>query len=184
MKFFRTHIARSFNVGILLAGLLFYFMKPVGDHTENDAFASWLQSNLKSGTNASVADQIRGLSNADDKLESVIREASAFVKAHADDFELPVDTQSKNEHEVFQLLLTEWNNYQNSSTGMGKAVIIKQTQSSSALPVDGLSFGNNALTSHHSATFATSNIAGEQVVATTHSFYISPLSGGTAINAP
>ncbi len=144
MKFFRTHIARSFNVGFLLAGLLFYFMKPASNNPEHDAFAAWLQSNLKSSTNTNVADQIRGLSNADGKLESVIRQASALVKAHADDFELPVDTQTKDENEVFQLLLTEWNNYQNSSTGMGKAVIIKQAQPNSVLPVDGFSFGHKS----------------------------------------
>lgn len=184
MKFFRTNIARSFNVGILLAGLLFYFVKPVSDNAEHDAFASWLQSNLKSSTNSSVADQIRGLSSTDEKIESVIRQASALVKAHADDFELPVDTQSKDENEVFQLLLKEWNNYQNSSTGMGKAVIIKQAQPHSVLPVDGFSFGNKSLTSQHTAMFADAGISGEQVIATSHSFYISPLSSGTAINAP
>jgi hypothetical protein len=184
MKFFRTHIARSFNVGFLLAGLLFYFMKPASNNAEHDAFAAWLQSNLKSSTNTNVADQIRGLSNADGKLESVIRQASALVKAHADDFELPVDTQTKDENEVFQLLLTEWNNYQNSSTGMGKAVIIKQAQPNSVLPVDGFSFGHKSLTSQHSAVFADAGINGQQIFATSHSFYISPLSGGTAINAP
>lgn len=184
MKFFRTHIARSFNVGILLAGLLFYFMRPVSDNAEHDAFATWLQSNLKSSTNTNVSDQIRGLTSADEKLESVIRQASVLVKAHADDFELPVDTQSKDENEVFQLLLKEWNNYQNSSTGMGKAVIIKQAQPHSVLPVDGFSFGNKSLTSQQTAIFANTDVIGEQVLASSHSFYITPLSGGTAINAP
>lgn len=184
MNFFRTHIARLVNVGILLAGLLFYFMKPVSDNAEHDAFASWLQSNLKSSTNTNVVDQIRGLSDKDGKLESVIRQASALVKAHADDFELPVDTHTKNENEVFQLLLTEWNNYQNSSTGMGKAVIIKQAQPNSVLPVDGFSFGNKSLTSQHSTIFADASVTGEQVTTTPSSFYIAPLSGGTAINAP
>lgn len=184
MKFFRTHIVRSFNVGILLAGLLFYFMKPVSDNAEHNAFASWLQSNLKSDTNTNVADQIRGLSSADKKIESVIRQASALVKAHADEFKLPVDTQSKDENEVFQLLLKEWNNYQNSSTGMGKAVIIKQAQPNSVLPVDGFSFGNKLLTSQYSAIFTDDGVTGEQIIATSHSFHTSPLTGGTAINAP
>ncbi|MFD2531735.1 hypothetical protein [Gracilimonas halophila] len=184
MEFFRTHITRSFNVGILLTGFLFYFMKPVSDNTEHNAFASWLQSNLKSSTNTNVVDQIRGLSDEEGKLESVIRQASVLVKAHADDFELPVDTHTKDENEVFQLLLTEWNNYQNSSTGMGKAVIIKQAQPNSIIPVDGFSFGNKSLTSSHSTIFTSAGVTGEQIPEASHNFYISPLSGGTAINAP
>ncbi|HET8864296.1 MAG TPA: hypothetical protein VFM80_01280 [Gracilimonas sp.] len=184
MKFFRTHIARSFNVGILLAGLVFYFMKPVSDSAENDAFAVWLQSNLKSSSSTIVVDQIRGLSAADGKLESVIREASALVKANADDFELPVNSQSQDENEVFQLLLKEWNAYQSSSSGMGKAVLIKQAQPNSVLPVDGFSFGNKSATHQQNIIIADAGISMEQIHAPTHRFYLSPLSSGTAINAP
>ncbi|MEX0722771.1 MAG: hypothetical protein WD053_02785 [Gracilimonas sp.] len=184
MKFFRTHIARSFNVGILLAGLVFYFMKPVSENAEHDAFASWLQSNLKSSTNVEITDQIRGLSKADGQLESVIREASALVKANADEFELPVNSQSQDENEVFRVLLKEWNAYQSSSSGMGKAVLIKQTQPNSVLPVDGFSFGTKSVSQQHNVVIADAGISLKHEIAPTNSFHLIPISGGTAINAP
>ncbi|MBD3616558.1 MAG: hypothetical protein HUJ22_08290 [Gracilimonas sp.] len=184
MKFFRTHITQSFNIGLLLVGLVFYFIKPVSNHSEHDAFAVWLQSNLKSNTNDNVADQIRGLSTANVELESVIREASALVKAYADDFELPVDKQSQDENEVFQVLLKEWKDYQNSSTGMGKAVIIKQAQSHSVLPVDGLAFGGKSPVQQYDISPSVLNTAFEQITLPSFNYYISPLSGGMAINAP
>lgn len=184
MKFFRIHTTQSFNIGLLLVGLIFYFMKPVSSHSEHDAFAVWLQSNLKSNTNGNVADQIRGLSTANAELESVIREASALVKANADDFELPLDKQAQDENEVYQVLLKEWKDYQNTSTGMGKAVIIKQAQPHSVLPVDGLTFGEKSLLQQSDISPSVLSTAFEHVALPSFNYYISPLSGGMAINAP
>ncbi|MEQ8524837.1 hypothetical protein [Gracilimonas sp.] len=184
MNFFRTHITRTLSVGLLLAGMVFYFMKPVSDNADHDAFTSWLQSNLKSNGNTSVVDQLKELSASPDELESVIRQASALVKAHADDFELPVDAQSKDESEVFQVLLKEWNAYQNSSSGMGKAVLIKQAQPHSVLPVDGLAFYGKADATQQTFIISSSGKSFEHQSVTLHNFHISPLSGGTAIGAP
>ncbi|SMO47313.1 hypothetical protein [Gracilimonas mengyeensis] len=184
MKFFRTHITRIYSVCTLLLGLLFCFIKPIGDDTSQDAFAFWLQSNLKTNSNSDVADQIRGLSKSESELESVIREASSLVKAHAEDFELPVDAQSKDEGEVFRVLLKEWNAYQHSSSGMGKAVIIKQAQPHSVLPVDGLTFQAKSLTADQQLAFALSGNIVEQTAIVAIDYHISPLSGGTAIGAP
>jgi hypothetical protein len=184
MNFFRTHITRSFSVGLLLAGMVFYFMKPVSDNAEQDAFTSWLKSNLKSGDNTSVADQLKELSASADELESVIRQASALVKAHADDFQFPLDAQSKDESEVFRVLLKEWNAYQNSSSVMGKAVLIKQAQPHSVLPVDGLVFYGKSVAEQQVFTFSRAGENFEQQSVSHYNFHISPLSGGTAIGAP
>lgn len=184
MKFFRTHIARSFSVGLLLAGLVFYFMKPVSTPDQHEKFAFWLQSNLKAKSNTDVAKQIRSLSSNSGELETVVREASALVKAHADDFELPIDQQSQDENEIFDLLISEWDAYQNSSNGMGKAVMVKQTHPQTVLPVDGISFGGKL------ATQATPNfsllkyVLPAQKLSTVGSYFSIPLIGGTAINAP
>jgi hypothetical protein len=183
MEFFRTHIARTVNVCLLLVGMALYFMKPVSEQADHDAFTSWLQSNLKTGNNASVTDQIKDLQNKTDGLESIIRQASVLVKAHSDDFELPVDAQSKDENEVFQVLLTEWNAYQTSS-GMGRAVIVKPAKPHSVLPIDGLAFAAQDV--RNLKTLHTLSISGsaETPASEAENFNISPLSGGTAIGAP
>ena len=184
MNFFRTHITRALSVGLLLAGMIFYFMKPVSENASQDAFTSWLQSNLKSDSSNTVLNQLKELSSSPEELESVIRQASALVKAHADDFELPVDASSNDEAEVFHVLLKEWNAYQSSSSGMGKAVIIKQAQPHSLLPVDGLAFYGKSTATQQSQTFCPSGEFIEQPSAAFLNYHISPLSGGTAIGAP
>ncbi len=184
MNFFRTHIIRSFNVALLLAGMALYFMKPVSGNANHDAFTSWLQSNLKSGNNTSVLDQIKGLQTHDGELESVIRKASVLVKANAEDFKLPVDTKSKDENEVFQVLLKEWKAFQYSSTGMGKAVIIKQAQPYSLLPIDGFTFGSKSLAQYQKPELSEPGLPFDYFSIPAFNYHISPLSGGVAIGAP
>lgn len=184
MNFFRTHITRTFNVVLLLAGLVLYFMKPVSENGNHDAFTSWLQSNLKSGNNTSVLDQIKGLQAHEGELESVIRKASALVKANAEDFKLPVDTASKDENEVFQVLLKEWKAFQYSSAGMGKAVLIKQAQPYSLLPIDGFTFGSKSIAQYQKPEPSEAGFPFEYFSVPAFNYQISPLSGGIAIGAP
>jgi hypothetical protein len=164
--------------------LVFYFLKPVSEHASRDAFTIWLQSNLKSGKNTSVLSEIKSLHSVNGEMESIIREASALVKAHADDFKLPVDTRSKDENEVFQLLLKEWNDYQNSSSGMGKAVIIKQAQPQTILPASGMAMGGKWIAHQQKPKQSSSHFLYDLTSAPVLSIHSTPLSGGIAIGAP
>ncbi len=150
----------------------------------HEAFTSWLESQVKTQNDSGLRDRISQLSSHDEELESVIRKASQLVKSHSDDFEAPIAAHSgKEENEVFQLLLTEWNAYQSTSGGMGKAVIIENIKSPHALPNDGLALTNKA-------TFEKEGIEHFEVSTTEYTesgfinHHISPLSGGTAIGAP
>ncbi len=184
MKIFRTHIIQNLSACLLLAGMFFYFLKPASSNTDDDAFASWLKTNLKTGNNAEVIDQIQQLSHSGSEIESVIRKASSLVKNHADDFTLPVAQDDQDENEVFQVLLKEWNDFQNSASGMGKAVIIKQAQPYTVLPIDGIAFASKAFKKQFSelASPEISEIFFIRPPAV--SYHISPLTGGTAIGAP
>jgi hypothetical protein len=184
MKFFRSHITQSIFSGILLAGIIFYFFKPGNVQAEEDAFTSWLQATLKTSNNTEVIDQIHQLSHVDVEIESVIRKASSLVRNHAEDFNLPVSPESDDENEVFHVLLKEWTAYQNSSTGMGNAVLIKQAQRYSVLPVDGISFSSKAVDGQALLITKAETVTVFQTPPVSSSFHISPLSGGTAIGAP
>lgn len=184
MKFFRSHIIQSLFSGLLLAGIIIYFFKPGGSQADEDAFTSWLQASLKTNNNAEVIDQIRQLSHVDVEIESVIRKASSLVKSHAEDFNLPVSSESDDENEVFHVLLKEWNAYQNSSTGMGNAVFIKQAQPYSVLPADGMSFSSKAVAGQALLVTKTETATVFHTPPVSSSFHVSPLSGGTAIGAP
>lgn len=184
MKFFRQHIIQTYGAALLLAVIIVYFLKPAGVHETHDAFALWLQSNLKNSNNAGVADQIRGLSSSHEGFETVVRQASALVTAHAEDFELPVRDGSQDENEVYQLLIKEWNSYQESSSGMAKAVIIKQAQPYSLIPADGYSpYGKTTVVySKDEPVAAESGTQSNPEPAA--NYHLSPFTSGTAINAP
>lgn len=184
MNFFRTHIIRSYSAALLLAGILIYFLKPAGVHETHDAFALWLQSNLKNNDNAGVVDEIRGLSSSQEGFESVVRQASVLVKAHAEDFELPVRNDSQDENEVYQLLIQEWNSYQNSSSGMAKAVIVKQAQTYSLIPSDGFSSNSKISGIHTTSEPKISVYENNPDTKPSFSYHLSPITSGTAINAP
>lgn len=161
-----------------------YFVKPVSDNAKHDAFTSWLKSNLKSSGNTAVVDELMKLSSSQEELESVIRRASHLVKTHADDFQLPVDARSEDENKVFQILLQEWNAYQNSSSGMGKAVFIKQVKPNSALPVDGYTLFARPPATHQSSAIGLGEYNTELLASAYTHYQLSPLSGGIAIGAP
>lgn len=184
MKFFRKHIIQSYGAALLLAGIIVYFLKPAGVTETHDAFALWLQSNLKNNSNSGVVDQIRGLSSSQEGFDTVVRQASALVKAHAEDFELPLNNDSKDENEVYQLLIQEWNSYQNSSSGMAKAVFVKQAQPYSLIPADG--FSPNGKTLHSRLISEQTDGASENFpeLKPLFSYHLSPFMSGTAINAP
>jgi hypothetical protein len=184
MKFFRKHIIQTYSAALLLAGIFVYFLKPAGVHETHDAFALWLQSNLKNNSNTGIVDQIRGFSSSQEGFETVVRQASALVKAHAEDFELPVKNDSQDENEVYQLLIQEWNSYQSSSSGMAKAVFIKQAQPYSLIPTDGYS-PNGKIASTRTISEQTSDDSGIYLQSEpSFSYHLSPITSGTAINAP
>jgi hypothetical protein len=184
MKIFRSHNIQFFSTILLLAGMLFYFLKPVNNNGDDDAFTSWLQSHVKAGDNSHVIDQIQKLSNSDEQLESLIREASTLVRSHADDFKLPIQTGNNDENDVFNVLLSEWTAHQNAHTGMGKSIILKQSHSFSVLPVDGFSLSGKVPTAVFLYTEVFNKSILQDVFQSLIPYQLIPLSGGIAIGAP
>ncbi len=170
---------------MLMLGMVLHVANPVEDNSTHDAFASWLGSHLRT-QNDVVLNEIEALSNDSGKLESVIRKASELVLSHSDDFELPVSEKdtATSEEDLYHLLLTEWNNYQNSASGMGKAVFVQNIKPQTILPSDG-HFFSSALTKsalHFDVDQVTD--LGSHELASGNAYILSPLKSGTAIGAP
>lgn len=185
MTFFRSHIIRMSGVLSLLAGIVFCFFSPSDEYARHEAFASWLESQLKTSqeVDAPLRSQIQALSFEDGELDRVIQKASELVKNHSDDFELPLNKQPENPEEIFHLLVQSWNSYQHASEGMGNAVLIKPAKTLSLLPNDSFSAATRlhkqrAEQEQPLAFHRTASIPND----VTHT--LSPLSGGTAIGAP
>lgn len=185
MNLFRSHIARISSFLLLMMGMVLHFAKPIEDKAGQDAFTFWLESHLKT-QNDKILNQIEALSNDTEELEFVIRKASELVLNHSEDFELPVSENSNesSEEDLYHILLTEWNNYQNSSSGMGKAVFIQNIKPQTILPTDA-QFFSSALTkklSHYDVDHVTDLNSHE--LASSATYILSPLKSGTAIGAP
>lgn len=185
MKIFRTHIARISSFFLLLIGMALHFAKPINNKTGQDAFTSWLGSHLKT-QNDTVLHEIEALSENSSELETVIRRASELVYSHSEDFKLPVseNDEHSSEEDLYHLLLTEWNNYQTSGSGMGKAVFLQNIKPQTVLPSDGHYF-SSAL-SKNALTFDLDHVTdlGSHELAAGNEYILSPLKSGTAIGAP
>lgn len=170
---------------MLMMGMVLHVTKPIEDNAAQDAFTSWLGLHLKT-QNDVVLNEIDALANASEELESVIRKASELVLSHSDDFELPVSEKdaTTSEEDLYHLLLTEWNNYQDSASGMGKAVVVQNIKPQTILPSDG-HFFSSALTKsalHFDVDQVTD--LGSHELASGNAYILSPLKSGTAIGAP
>jgi hypothetical protein len=127
VKIFRTHITKAYSLAVILLGFILHFTAPIQDSKTHSEFTSWLDAKVKTEENAEIRKLITDLANDTDELDSVIRKASAIVSANSDDFELPFDDSENSD--VLEVIIDEWNAYQNSSAGMGKAVIIESAKS-------------------------------------------------------
>lgn len=183
MKFFRTYLIRFAGTICLLSGMTSYFLNPADKNGQHDEFAIWLQSHLKTQNNSDVAEKISAFSFSDEQFEVILLKASKLVQSHLQDFELPHKKDAADENEMMQLLLTEWNAFQDFSKGMGKAAIIKNAKPNSILPTGTLAFSGKF--SIHQPFFDLPVSSGfEYVESLPQNFKISPLIGGTAIGAP
>lgn len=186
MKMFRTHTTRISSLLLLLIGMALHFAKPANDKATQDAFTSWLGSHLNN-ENDSVLNQLEALSSETTELKNVILEASKLVLSNSEDFELPISgegDESQAPEDVYQLLLTQWQDYQNSSNGMGNAVFVQNTKPQTVLPTDG-HFLSSAVTkriSDFDIDRSSEPYAFEETLAS--SFFLSPHKSGTAIGAP
>lgn len=185
MTFFRSHIIRMSGVLSLLAGIVFCYFSPSDEYARHEAFASWLESQLKTSqeVDAPLRSQIQALSFEDGELDRVIQKASELVQNHSDDFELPLNKQPENPEEIFHLLVQSWNSYQHASDGMGNAVLIKPAKTHSVLPNDSFSAASK-LHKQHSEEQQLLSYHRPLSIPEDVSHTLSPLSGGIAIGAP
>ncbi len=67
---------------------------------------------------------------------------------------------------------------------MGKAIIVKQIQPHSVLPLDGITFNDQGHPQSINLTLSTTQAFHQVIAPSFISYHIAPLSGGTAIGAP
>lgn len=168
---------------MVLAGMMVCHLNPADTHADQNKFTNWLQGYLKN-PEADVAEKLRVLSAQKMDIDEIIREASDLVSDHRDDFDLPVSDQDEDAS-PYQLLLTQWKNYQHAGNGMGKAILLQPSKTLSILPdhflnLSGISDVKSSALSKQLVQDSRTGSGKSEA----HSHLISPHLGGIAINAP
>jgi hypothetical protein len=184
MKLFRLHITRIYGFFLILIGIGLSIANITEQKAHHAAFTSWLGSHLKNDE-SEAHKKLDNLSNDQSELEEVIRKASEVVTSHADDFKLPVsEDEEASEELVYQLLLTQWNQFQNTEAGMSKAVIVETVKPQTILPNDGKSSNSDGISLKIPTPNTESIQAKTSDFSPNSSFLFSPLESGIAIGAP
>ncbi len=185
MKLFRLHITRTYGFLLLLIGIGLNISSISEQKVHHAAFTSWLGSHLKND-DSEAHKKLNTLSTDHSELEEVIRKASEVVTSHVDDFKLPVgsDENEPNADQVFHLLLSQWNQFQHTEAGMGKAVLIESVKVQTILPNDGKFVTADFSDQRKSVQESNLNIELNSDEIRSSSFLLSPLESGTAIGAP
>ncbi len=179
VKNFRTNITKSYSFVLILLGFVMHFAAPVQESKAHSEFTSWLDAKVKSEENASVRLLIEDLADDEAELNEVIQKASDIVSENSDDFKFPF---SEGE-DVYRVIIDEWNAYQNSAAGMGKAVITENVKSNAVSQKEISTLKKSAETVSESCM---NNLVGVEInwAILTGEVSHKPFQSGVAINAP
>ncbi|MFY0683291.1 MAG: hypothetical protein JXR20_01965 [Balneola sp.] len=181
VKIFRTHITKTYSLVVILLGFVLHFAEPIQESKTHSEFTSWLDAKVKTEDSSDIRKLITSLADDAGELESVIRKASEIVSQNSEDFELPIN--GSGDSDVLEVIIDEWNAYQNSSNGMGKAVIIESAKSNAVQQ-------NEALSLSKATKRASVSCRSNSVLLETdwnifsHNNSSTPFESGVAINAP
>jgi hypothetical protein len=181
VKIFRTHITKTYSLVVILLGFTLHFVAPIQESKTHSEFTSWLDAKVKSEENGEIRKLISDLADDADELESVIRKASEIVSKNSEDFELPFG--KSGDSDVLEVIIDEWNAYQNSSNGMGKAVIVENIKSNAVSQKDAPSLKKASKSISESCMNNLVTVeAGWDTFSQNTSY--TPFLSGVAINAP
>lgn len=143
MKIFRTYLIQLAGTLMLLAGIGFYFLNPADRNGHHNVFASWLESHLVNPDDAALNQKLKEISYSTEEFQVILKKASKLIQNHENDFQLPVKKSPESEKETLQILISEWNEFQDFANGMGKAALAHNIKPHSLYPNGGLAFSGH-----------------------------------------
>jgi len=181
VKIFRTHITKTYSLVVILLGFALHFVAPIQESKTHSEFTSWLDAKVKSEENAEIRKLISNLADDADELDSVIRKASEIVSKNSEDFELPFG--KSDDSNVLEVIIDEWNAYQSSSNGMGKAVVVENVKPNAVSQKEVASLKKTSNSVSESCMNNLVNIEAGWNIFSQNTSSI-PFESGVAINAP
>ncbi|MEX0772792.1 MAG: hypothetical protein WD038_06465 [Balneolales bacterium] len=179
MIIFRNHSLRLFSVALLLFGLAPALMPAQASYGSTEDVSVWLHSFAGEHSPEQAWEKISHLNDLQDAPDLLLRKASKMINANADLFSLPVNNSEPTDEEVFNLLVQEWNRYQQTGS-MGTAILSERHYH--ALPLESVKFIDAAFDDFPFAGDDLQAYGPGTVAFNTHRLH--PLLSGVSINAP
>lgn len=182
MSIFRLHTLRIPLVVLITLSVLSFLFHDQKSVKQEDKVVNWLQSLMLEQHDAEVNSKLASLSYQGSDTSDFLKEATQIIRDHSDHFKLPIDSSQSSDEEIYQLLLVEWTEFQQTNSGMNATTNVDRSSKNGF---------------YLEKYFKTASDAVKDFSKTTHTIYttsldviqfirhnILPLIGGTAIGAP
>jgi len=118
MNRLRTYIIRLFVIAVICTGFGLYMVQQVQVNRSSQAFASWLDTKVKTSDGIGLQKELDDLRKSASDLDEFIKEASQFVKSNNENFDFSFTESTASMH-FYQMLLVEWSQFQTGNAMAG-----------------------------------------------------------------
>lgn len=119
MQKLRSHIAKSYLISLICAGLCLFMARPVNAQQSSTVFSSWLSTIVDHTDSSDLKQELETLSESGANVYKLMEHASIVMSNTGQKADLPLATSEASNH-IYQVLLQQWNHF---STGKGMANI-------------------------------------------------------------
>lgn len=182
MQKLRSHIAKSYLISLICAGLCLYLARPANAQQSTRAFSSWLSTMVDQQDNSQLEEELERLSESGATVYKLMEHASQVMSKKGKEVDLPYSSAEASHH-IYQVLLQQWNHF-NTGNGMANVPppeISKQLVSYSVEKSGKISF-ESASPGHKENFFISYSGINQSPVHYSNSF--EPMITGIAIGAP
>ncbi|WP_445665148.1 hypothetical protein [Fodinibius sp. AD559] len=118
MNRLRKYIIRISVIAVICTGFGLYMVQQVQVNRSSQAFASWLDTKVKTSDGIGLQKELDDLRKSTGDLDEFIKEASQFVKSNNENFNFSFAELTASMH-FYQLLLIEWCQFQTGNAMAG-----------------------------------------------------------------
>ncbi|MDX1585639.1 MAG: hypothetical protein R3222_02805 [Balneolaceae bacterium] len=182
MQKLRSHIAKTYVISLICAGLCLYLARPANAQQSTRAFSSWLSTMVDQQDHSMLEEELEQLSESGATVYKLMEHASIVMSKNGEKVDLPYSSAEAS-HRIYQVLLQQWNHFNtgNGMANMPPPEISKQLASYSVEKSGKVSF-ESASVGHVANSFISYSGLNQSPVHYSNSF--EPMITGIAIGAP
>ncbi|MGK7371044.1 MAG: hypothetical protein ACNS64_12590 [Candidatus Halalkalibacterium sp. M3_1C_030] len=117
MQKLRSHIAKTYIISLICAGICLYMARPANAQQSTKAFSSWLSSVVDQKDSTQLEEELEQLSKSGATVYRLMEHASLVMSKEGEKVDIPY-ASSEASNRIYQVLLQQWNHF---NTGNGMA---------------------------------------------------------------